>query len=101
LFAEFIPNPRVLDYRAWPRGCAGAEVVWSGRTADDFDRRLKRHLGRLDALGVEYRPLDGPHPWQRGGTGPRRHRPGVISIDWMVKHLEEKALTADSTHPMG
>jgi hexosaminidase len=100
LFTEFIPNPRVLDYRAWPRGCAAAEVVWAGRTAADFERRLRRHLGRLDALGVEYRPLDGPHPWQRGGTGARRHRPGVISID-QVLHLEENALTADSTRPLG
>jgi hexosaminidase len=38
--------------------------------------RLAAHLRRLDAAGVEYRPLDGPRPWQEGGAGPRRHRLG-------------------------
>ena len=39
-----------------------------------FMERLGVHLERLDALGVGYRPLDGPHPWQRGGSGHRRRR---------------------------
>jgi len=38
--------------------------------------RLAAHARRLDAAGVEYRPLDGPRPWQEGGAGPRRHRGG-------------------------
>jgi hexosaminidase len=73
LWSEQLDSPRRVDYAAFPRLAAFAEVVWSPREArdwPDFDRRLRTaHLARLDAAGVEYRPLDGPHPWQR--------RPGV------------------------
>ncbi|MBG0826551.1 beta-N-acetylhexosaminidase [Planomonospora sp. ID67723] len=99
LWSERLPDGRAVDYRAWPRGCALAEVAWSGSADASFAVRLERHLRRLDALGVEYRPLDGPRPWQRGGTGWRRHRPGVVRVDEAMKHVEELALTADSTRP--
>jgi hexosaminidase len=52
-------------------------VAWSdpaGRSWAEFEPRLVAHLERLDALGVGYRPLAGPHPWQQGGTG-RLRRP--------------------------
>lgn len=69
LWSEQLDSPRRVDYAAFPRLAAFAEVVWSPREARDwpgFDRRLRgAHLDRLDAAGVEYRPLDGPHPWQR------------------------------------
>jgi hexosaminidase len=67
LWSEYIPDPRVHDYQAWPRLAAFSETVWSTRERDfaEFLPRLRRHLERLDALGVEYRPLDGPHPWQK------------------------------------
>ncbi|GAA4204827.1 beta-N-acetylhexosaminidase [Microbispora amethystogenes] len=101
LWSEHIPDGRVLDYRAWPRGCAAAEVAWIGGPAasEDFARRLGRHLGRLDAIGVEYRPLSGPRPWQRGGAGRRRHRPGVVTVQEVMRHLHELSLSADSTRP--
>jgi hexosaminidase len=37
---------------------------------------VKHHLPRLDALGVEYRPLAGPRPWQTrpGVPGSPRYR---------------------------
>lgn len=72
LWTEYLPTPRHVEYMAFPRMCAFAEVVWSAadrRSYDDFTERLTGHLARLDALGVEYRPLDGPHPWQQGGNG--------------------------------
>lgn len=73
LWSEQLDSPRRMDYAAFPRLAAFAEVVWSPREDRDwpgFHRRLREsHLPRLDAAGVEYRPLDGPHPWQR--------RPGV------------------------
>jgi hexosaminidase len=52
--------------------------------------RVARHLRRLDAAGVEYRPLAGPRPWQQGGAGPRRHRPGY-RIDDVSAHLDQIA----------
>ncbi|SDD07664.1 beta-N-acetylhexosaminidase [Actinokineospora iranica] len=73
LWSEHLDSPRRLDYAAFPRLAAFAEVVWSPRhgrdTAEFVDRLATHHLPRLDALGVEYRPLSGPLPWQA--------RPGV------------------------
>ncbi|MFJ2704419.1 beta-N-acetylhexosaminidase [Streptomyces sp. NPDC087428] len=82
IWTEWVPDERHLDYLAFPRACALAEVLWSGRVADpdEFRTRLARQLRRLDAMGAEYRPLDGPHPWQTGGTGVwRRTSPGRIA----------------------
>ncbi|WP_329123382.1 beta-N-acetylhexosaminidase [Streptomyces sp. NBC_01465] len=66
LWTEVVDGARGLDYLAFPRLSAFAEAVWSGgdRSYAEFEVRLVRHLERLDALGVEYRPLDGPRPWQ-------------------------------------
>jgi hexosaminidase len=95
LWSERIPDARVLDYRAWPRACALAEVAWAGEAGSDFMGRLERHLGRLDALGVEYRPLSGPRPWQQG----RPHRPAVVPVTNAMEHLEEMTHSATSTRP--
>jgi hexosaminidase len=46
---------------AFPRACALSEVLWSLAGEHDFSRfraRLKAQLERLDASGVNYRPLD-------------------------------------------
>jgi hexosaminidase len=89
VWTEYIPDGRALEYMVFPRACAFAEVAWAGRPAawshapgpaadagPALRDRVAAHLGRLDAAGVEYRPLDGPRPWQEGGAGPRRHRLG-------------------------
>ncbi len=78
LWTEYIPTPTHLEYMAHPRQAAFAEIAWSasGTDPDEFAVRLERDLARLDARGISYRPLDGPRPWQRGGTG-RRSRPAV------------------------
>ncbi|GAA4226845.1 hexosaminidase [Streptosporangium album] len=99
LWSEYLPDGRAVDYRAWPRGCALAEVAWSGSAGPGFDSRLEGHLGRLDAMGVEYRPAAGPRPWQRGGSGRRAHRPGAVSVEATMKRLEELTHLADSTRP--
>ncbi|MGW3343959.1 beta-N-acetylhexosaminidase [Nonomuraea rubra] len=71
LWTEHIDSPRLLDYMAFPRLAAFAEAVWSGRRDfEDFLARLATHEKRLDALGVEYRPAGGPHPWQRRPDAP-------------------------------
>ncbi|SIO91248.1 beta-N-acetylhexosaminidase [Nocardiopsis sp. JB363] len=71
LWTEHIDTPRRLDYMVFPRLSAFAEKVWSTHERDyaEFEPRLVHHLGRLDAAGVEYRPMDGPRPWHS--------RPGV------------------------
>ncbi len=78
LWTEHLDTVRRVDYAAFPRLCAFAEVAWSppeGRDYSEFLPRLRdHHLPRLDALGVEYRPLDGPHPWQMRPGVPGRPR---------------------------
>jgi hexosaminidase len=66
LWSEYVVTPQHAEYMYFPRVCALAEVAWSGRDRHwgDFERRLMAHLPRLDALGVNYRPLDGPNPGQ-------------------------------------
>lgn len=95
LWSERLTDARLVDYRAWPRTCALAEISWSGTADDTFTDRLSEHLGRLDALGVEYRPLDGPHPWQRR----RPHRPSAVRVGDMMGHLDEMTHSAESTRP--
>ncbi len=66
LWSEYVATPQHAEYMYFPRACALAEVAWSAkeRSWEDFERRLAAHLPRLDALGVNYRPLDGPNPGQ-------------------------------------
>ena len=62
LWTEYIPDGRHLEYMAWPRLCALAEVVWSPQQARDFKRfeaRLAPHLERLKVLDVNFRPYPG------------------------------------------
>lgn len=70
VWTEYVDSPARVEYQAFPRACALAEVAWHGPAeVAEFEARLGRHMARLDAAGVNYRPLSGPHPWQRGGTG--------------------------------
>jgi len=62
VWTEHMESARRVDYMAYPRLCAFAEVVWGRVSFDDFSARLPAHLERLDALGVNYRPLTGPRP---------------------------------------
>jgi hexosaminidase len=58
LWTEYIPSLKQAEYMMFPRLCALSEVVWSTQTTrneNDFMRRLKVHLLRLDQLGVNYR----------------------------------------------
>ncbi|MEV7526210.1 beta-N-acetylhexosaminidase [Streptomyces sp. NPDC091371] len=77
VWTEVMENQGRVDYQAFPRLAAFAEVVWSWQPAPEerdfagFERRMaSAHYVRLDALGVDYRPPGGPLPWQR--------RPGVL-----------------------
>ncbi|SEN59696.1 hexosaminidase [Actinacidiphila rubida] len=76
VWTEVMDSARVVDYMAFPRLAAFAEVAWSDLPAPGerdwagFEDRMRTHYRRLDALGVEYRRPEGPLPWQR--------RPGVV-----------------------
>ncbi|MGW7417610.1 beta-N-acetylhexosaminidase [Streptomyces sp. NPDC054863] len=76
VWTEVMENRSRVDYQVFPRLAAFAEVAWSALPAPAardfaaFESRMTAHYGRLDALGVDYRPPGGPLPHQR--------RPGVI-----------------------
>lgn len=58
LWTEYMPNPRKVEYMAFPRLSALAEVAWTPRDRKDFadfTTRLGTHLGRLAILDVNYR----------------------------------------------
>ena len=60
LWTEYIPNFRQVEYMMFPRLNALSEVDWSPKAArdwDDFQARAALNEKRLDALGVNYRPL--------------------------------------------
>ncbi|MFI9597210.1 beta-N-acetylhexosaminidase [Nonomuraea sp. NPDC052265] len=95
LWTERVPDPRTVDYRLWPRSCALAEVAWAGSGGDGFAGRLEEHLGRLDAIGVEYRPVAGPHPWQRR----RPHRPSGVRVNEVMERIDAMTHDAESTRP--
>jgi hexosaminidase len=61
LWGEYIPNPKHLEYMAYPRAAALAEVGWSPKASKDYKdflARLRRHVQRLKAMQINYRPLD-------------------------------------------
>jgi hexosaminidase len=66
LWTEFVTTTEHAEYMYFPRLCAFAETVWTQETVTpprsyaEFLSRLRRHLRRLEVLGVSYRPLDGP-----------------------------------------
>ncbi|NUO44128.1 MAG: beta-N-acetylhexosaminidase [Streptomyces sp.] len=78
LWTEVMEDHARVDYQAFPRLAAFAEVAWSTLPAPGerdfagFERRMATHYRRLDALGVGYRPPAGPLPWQRRPAVPGR-----------------------------
>ena len=92
VWTEYIRTSRELEYMIFPRACALADVAWSGAPVPPGAAagRLAAHLRRLDAAGLEYRPLSGPAPGQQGGAGARRHRPGA-PVRAVAAHLDQLA----------
>ncbi len=63
LWTEYIPNLRQVEYMMFPRLDALSEVDWSpagGRDWEHFQVRTADNEKRLDAMGVNYRPLSKP-----------------------------------------
>lgn len=61
VWAEWIPSRKRQDYMTMPRMFALSEVAWSqdkDLNWDNFYQRLLQHYPRMDAMGINYRPLD-------------------------------------------
>jgi hexosaminidase len=97
LWTEYAPDAAAREYRAFPRLTVLGANLWRGRPLDlAADRRtLDTQVARLDAMHVNHRPLAGPRPWQRAGTGTRAPV-GIYPIDAVSEHL---AATAGDAEP--
>ena len=65
IWCERIPSEARLQWMVFPRALALAEKAWTPRSEqrwDDFLPRLQAHLKRLDAMGIQYRPLQTKRP---------------------------------------
>ena len=63
LWTEYMPTAAQVEYQAFPRLTAFAEVAWTQparKDYADFLLRLPAMLAYLDTLGVHYRPLTLP-----------------------------------------
>ena len=61
LWTEYMPDAKRVEYMAFPRLTALAEVVWTPVARKDYQdylARLAQHLRRLQVLDVNFRPLD-------------------------------------------
>ena len=61
IWTEYIPEPSKVEFMAFPRLCALAEVAWTDKEQknyDDFKFRLMNHLERLEKIPVNYRKFN-------------------------------------------
>jgi hexosaminidase len=101
VWTEHMESQRRVDYQTYPRLCALAEVAWGPRRRDlaEFEARLGPHLGRLDALGVGYRPPSGPRPGDArpGAPGhPRDLADRLAEVHEMTADLRAPRLTPEA-----
>lgn len=57
LWSEQLQNIRNVEYMAWPRLMAIAEVAWSPKTSKDwsrFTKKVESHFAILDSLNIKY-----------------------------------------------
>lgn len=57
LWSEQLQNIRNLEYMAWPRLMAVAEVAWSpklNKNWNQFSQRVEAHFAKLDTLQIKY-----------------------------------------------
>jgi hexosaminidase len=97
LWSEYTPDAASREYRAFPRLSVLAANLWRGVPLDLISDggALSAQVARLDALHVNHRPLAGPRPWQRAGTG-NRAPVGIYPIEEVSAHL---AATAGEAEP--
>jgi hexosaminidase len=84
IWTEYIPNLKQAEFMAFPRLTALAEVVWSPKTArdfDDFNRRLLEHNRRVDLAGVNYRRETSV---KVGGWAPEQISTDGATMEWDV-----------------
>ncbi len=59
MWGEWVDETNIQQ-RIWPRACAAAEILWSGKDSADGENRLEEHVCRLKKRGVPAQPPNGP-----------------------------------------
>lgn len=91
LWTEHMRSEARVEYMAFPRAAALAEIAWSPPeriSFEDFERRLKTQLARYDALGIRYAPP--PKPVTLSEFERRSHELDLCS-NKLVLSLEDDA----------
>lgn len=60
LWREYLPTTESVEYMAYPRSCALAEILWlpdKEKNFRDFLKRMKIQEARFDAAGINYRKI--------------------------------------------
>lgn len=95
VWSEHMETARRVEYMVFPRLCAFAEVAWGkgdGGKGDfgEFCQRLEeKHLARLEALGVNYRPQTGPRPWDARPGAPGKTHTMEERLKWRYEATSE------------
>lgn len=61
LWSEYVTDRGDMEWKVWPRSCALAETLWSGRSKpgfDDFRRRMREQRRRLLREGLNCAPVE-------------------------------------------
>jgi hexosaminidase len=84
-WAEFIPSVLNMEFKAYPRLCALAEVGWTALTNknfSDFTNRLVLHKQRLVQMTVNFNPSSGPP--ELGAWAPADVSTNYATLNWDI-----------------
>ena len=99
LWSEYMYNTDLLEYRAYPRVLALAEIGWTPlarKDYKDFDRRLDNALVRLDELNINYHI---PQPEQPNGSCDFVAFTDKASLEFKTTRPVKVVYTIDGTEP--
>ena len=99
LWSEYMYCPDLVEYRAYPRVLALAEIGWtslSRKDYKDFERRLNNALVRLDELNINYHI---PLPEQPGGSCNFVAFTDSVSLEFKTTRPVEMVYTSDGSEP--
>ena len=99
LWSEYMYNTDLLEYRAYPRVLALAEIGWTPlarKDYKDFERRLDNALVRLDELNINYHI---PQPEQPNGSCDFVAFTDKASLEFKTTRPIKVVYTIDGTEP--
>jgi hexosaminidase len=99
LWSEYMYTTSLMEYRAYPRVLAVAEIAWSAperKDYKDFERRLDNALVRLDGHGIHYHI---PQPEQPGGSCSFVAFTDTATLEFTTTRPVRMVYTTDGTEP--